>query len=78
MIGGGGSDSIAGERKPISGVLSQCGGIDWVRGACSGGLVVGGYLSLSEICMHMIGTVENNGGGGGGGNSVYQLLILFN
>lgn len=24
----------------------------------------GGYLSLSEICMHMIGTVENNGGGG--------------
>lgn len=34
------------------------GGLQW--GACSGG---GGYLSLSEICMHMIGTVENNGGG---------------
>ena len=31
-----------------------------------GGLQWGGYLSLSEICMHMIGTVENNGGGGGG------------
>lgn len=46
------------------------GGLQW--GDCSGG-----YLSLSEICMHMIGTVENNGGGEGG-NSVYQLLILFN
>lgn len=33
------------------------GGLQW--GDCSGG-----YLSLSEICMHMIGTVENNGGGG--------------
>lgn len=55
------------------------GGLQW--GDCSGGHVVGGYLSLSEICMHMIGTVENNGGGGGEEiayiNYLYYLTNVF-